>query len=87
MQSGASNQSAQIAVAVWETAASAVTALREWVYNNLQDTRGLLNAAQVIKDASTCVLDCGLGILMENCPERYHVRKVLGARSAPTTGT
>jgi hypothetical protein len=50
-------------------------------------TQGLPNAAQVTQDVSNCGLDCGLGILRENCPERYLVRKVLGARSAPTTGT
>jgi len=43
-----------------ELATSAVTVR---FYNNLQDMRGLPNAAQVIQDIAFCGLDCGLRIL------------------------
>ena len=43
-----------------EPAASAVTGCVSRFYNNLQDTRGLPNAAQVIQDHSNCGLECGL---------------------------
>jgi len=44
-----------------EPAASAVTALRELVLQQLTTTRGLPNAAQVIQDHTNCGLGCGLG--------------------------
>ena len=70
-----------------EPAASAVTVQRRTVLQQLRTARGLPNDAQAAQGYTNCGLDCGLGILRENCPERYLARKVLGLRSAPTTGT
>src|SRR5882672_4938470 len=45
-----------------ELATSAVTALRELVLQQLTNTRGLPNAAQVAQGYRNCGLGCGLGI-------------------------
>ena len=52
---------AEAAVRNYEPA-SAVTALREMVLQQLTSTQGLPNAAQVIQDHTNCGLGCGLEI-------------------------
>jgi hypothetical protein len=49
-------------------------------YNNLKDTRGLPNAAQVKQTISNCGFSCGLKILGESSPERCLVRAEITVR-------
>src|SRR5437016_5019894 len=56
---------------IWRGSGQSWPLLRQRCVNrfckNLQDTRGLPNAAQVVQDISNCGLGCGLEILPGKC--------------------